>query len=148
MKSLGIDAVLLIGWDEAGFFIKQSNELGFIPTVFGLASFSSPGFINNAGQNSIPLYYLGWDQGSKEYKDIVKKYQAEYNSLPSEPLFVALGYDSMSFILKTLEKGSSSQEFGKNIYETSVVGLTGTLKLDRDGIVRGITAQSKIFRVK
>ncbi len=148
MKNLGVDVVLLIGWDEAGFFIKQSNELGFTPSVFGLASFSSPGFASNAGKHNIPLNYLGWDQESAEYKEIVRKYQAEFNSLPSEPLFVALGYDSMSLILKALERGYTSKEFGKNIYEISLNGLTGTLALDRDGIVRGITAQSKIFRVK
>jgi branched-chain amino acid transport system substrate-binding protein len=27
MKNLGIDTVLLIGWDESGFFIKESEEL-------------------------------------------------------------------------------------------------------------------------
>ncbi len=148
MKDLGVDTVLLIGWDETGFFIRQSDELNFAPTVFGLASFTSPGFLGNAGKINLPLYYLGWDQESKEYKEIVRKYKEEYKSEPSQPLFVALGYDAMTFILKTLEKGSNPEEFRKNLYDTSVKGLTGTLELDDDGIVRGITAQSKLFKVE
>jgi len=147
MKDLGIDTVLLIGWDESGFFIKQSKALGFRPTVFGLASFTSPGFLANAGSTTIPMYYLGWDQDSPEYNDIVSKYQAEYKAVPSQPLFVALGYDAMTFILKTLDKSSDPEAFSKNLYQTTVQGLTGNMKLDGDGIVRGITAQSKLFKV-
>lgn len=148
MKNLGVDTVLLIGWDESGFFVRQSGELSFAPTVFGLASFTSPGFLGNAGKTNIPLYYLGWDQESKEYKEIVRKYQEEYKSEPSQPLFVALGYDAMTFILKTLEKGINPEDFRKNLYSTSVKGLTGELNLDDDGIVRGITTQSRLFKVE
>ncbi len=148
MKNLNADTVLLIGWDESGFFVRQSDELNFAPTIFGLASFTGPGFLGNAGKTKIPLYYLGWDQNSKEYKEIVAKYQAEYKDEPSQPLFVALGYDAMTFILKNLEKGTDPETFRKNLYTTSVNGLTGKLNLDNDGIVRGITAQSKLFKVE
>jgi len=149
MKNLGVDTVLLIGWDESGFFVKQSDELGFAPkAIFGLASFTSPGFLGNAGKTKIPLYYLGWDQDSKEYKEIVRKYQAEYKNAPAQPLFVALGYDAMTYVLKTLEKGITPEEFRANLYTTSVQGLTGKLELDKDGIVRGITAQSRLFKVE
>lgn len=148
MKSLGVDTVLLIGWDETGSFVRQSDDLGFAPSVFGLASFTSPGFLGNAGKINLPLYYLGWDQESKEYKEIVRKYEEEYKDAPSQPLFVALGYDAMTFILKTLDKGTDPEEFRKNLYNTSVKGLTGTLELDDDGIVRGITTQSKLFKVE
>lgn len=149
MKSLGVDTILLIGWDESGFFVRQSDELGFAPkAVFGLASFTGPGFLENAGKTKIPLYYLGWDQESKEYKEIVQKYQQEFKDVPSQPLFVALGYDAMTYVLRTLEKGTSQEEFRRNLYNTSVRGLTGTLELDKDGIVRGITAQSRLFKVE
>ncbi len=148
MKSLDVDTVLLIGWDEAGFFVKQSGELDFTPSVFGLASFTGPGFLANAGETDIPLYYLGWDQESKEYKEIVTKYEAAYGAAPAQPLFVALGYDAMTFVLKTLEKGHDAETFHKNLYKTTLRGLTGTLELDDDGIVRGITTQSKLFRVE
>jgi ABC-type branched-subunit amino acid transport system substrate-binding protein len=148
MKNLGVDTVLLIGWDESGFFIRQSDELGFAPKLFGLASFTSAGFLNNAGKTKIPLYYLGWDQESNEYKEIVRKYKQEYGADPSQPLFVALGYDAGTFILKTLEKGTDPDEFRKNLFTSSVSGLTGQLNLDPDGIVRGITAQSKLFKVE
>jgi len=148
MKSLNVDTVLLIGWDETGFFVRQSTELGFTPKIFGLASFTSPGFLGNAGKTNIPIYYLGWDQESKEYKEIVRKYKEEYSSEPSQPLFVALGYDSMTFILKALEKGTKPEELYSNLFETSLTGLTGTLELDDDGIVRGITTQSRLFKVE
>jgi hypothetical protein len=29
MKNLKVDTVLLIGWDESGFFVRQSEDLGF-----------------------------------------------------------------------------------------------------------------------
>jgi branched-chain amino acid transport system substrate-binding protein len=148
LKSSNVDTVFLIGWDESGFFIKQSGELNYTPTVFGLASFTSPGFLGNAGKTKIPMYYLGWDQESKEYKDIVLKYKTEYKDEPSQPLFVALGYDAMTLVLKTLDKNTNPEEFRKNLYKTSVNGLTGTLNLDDDGIVRGITAQSRLFKVQ
>jgi branched-chain amino acid transport system substrate-binding protein len=148
MKNLGIDTVLLIGWDESGFFIKESEELSFKPSVYGLASFTAPGFLSNAGKTTIPMYYLGWDQDSKEYKEIVRKYTAAYGDAPSQPLFVALGYDAMTFVLKTIAQGATPEEFRKNLYTTSVQGLTGTLKLDDDGIVRGITTQSRLFKVQ
>jgi hypothetical protein len=53
----------------------------------------------------------------------------------------------MSFILKALEKSSDPKEFHKNIFETSLQGMTGKLVLDDDGIVRGITTQSRLFKV-
>ncbi len=148
MKSLNIDTVLLIGWDETGYFIKQSQELGFAPSVYGLASFTSTGFLNNAGKINIPTYYLGWDQESKQYNEIVKKYREEFGDDPSQPLFVALGYDAMTYIIKTLEKSTDINDFKNNLYKMSVEGLTGNLTLDQDGIVRGITSQSKLFRVQ
>lgn len=147
MKSLNIDTVLLIGWDETGYFIKQSQELGFTPSVYGLASFTSTGFLKNAGKINIPTYYLGWDQESKQYKEIIKKYRQEFGDNPSQPLFVALGYDAMTYILKALEKSKDLNEFKDKLYTISFEGLTGNLSLDRDGIVRGITSQSKLFKV-
>lgn len=148
MKSQNVDTVLLIGWDEAGFFVKQSGELGFVPGIYGLASFTSPGFLGNAGETASPLYYLGWDQESKEYKEIVAKYEAAYGKAPAQPLFVALGYDAMTFVLTALADGTDHDTFRTNLYSTTLRGLTGTLDLDDDGIVRGITTQSKLFRVE
>jgi branched-chain amino acid transport system substrate-binding protein len=148
MRSLKVDTVLLIGWDEAGFFVKQSNDLGFLPTVIGLASFTSSGFLKNAGAFRNTLYYLGWDPLSKAYQEIVQLYRQQYGQAPTQPLFVALGYDAMTFVLKALEGDSTPEEFRKNIYSTSLEGLTGTLRLDSDGIMRGITSQSNLYRVE
>lgn len=148
MKNLNADTVLLIGWDESGFFVRQSEDLGFTPSIFGLASFTSPGFLSNAGRFNLGLYYLGWDAQSKEYQDIVRRYQEQYGEAPSQPLFVALGYDAMTFVLKTLDKGASPEQFRKNIFSTSFRGLTGNISLDQDGIVRGITSQSRLFKVE
>jgi branched-chain amino acid transport system substrate-binding protein len=148
MKNLNVDTVLLIGWDESGFFVRQSEDLSFTPSIFGLASFTSPGFLSNAGRFNLSLYYLGWDAQSKEYQEIVRRYQEQYGESPSQPLFVALGYDAMTFILKALDKGASPEQFRKNIYSTSFRGLTGDIRLDNDGIVRGITSQSRLFKVE
>ncbi len=148
MRNLAVDTVLLIGWDEAGLFVKQSNEMGFLPTIVGLASFTSSGFLKNAGTFKNTVHYLGWDPLSKAYQEIVQLYKREYGQEPSQPLFVALGYDAMTFMLKALEKGRTPEDFRTSIYSTSVEGLTGTLQLDSDGIVRGITSQSKLYKVQ
>ena len=148
MKNLNVDTVLLIGWDESGFFVRQSDTLGFTPSVFGLASFTSLGFLSNAGKSKLSLYYLGWDPQSKEYQEIVLRYKEQYGEAPSQPLFVALGYDAMTFVLKTLDRGLTPEQFRKNIYSTSFHGLTGNFQLDNDGIVRGITSQSRLFKVE
>jgi branched-chain amino acid transport system substrate-binding protein len=148
MKNLNVDTVLLIGWDESGFFVRQSDDLGFTPSIFGLASFTSPGFLSNAGKCNLTLYYLGWDPQSKEYQEIVRRYKEQYGEAPSQPLFVALGYDAMTFVLKTLDKGLAPEQFRENIYSTSFHGLTGSFRLDGDGIVRGITSQSRLFKVE
>jgi branched-chain amino acid transport system substrate-binding protein len=148
MKALEVDTVLLIGWDETGLFVKQANDAGFLPSVFGLASFTSPGFLTHASKCSLALYYLGWDPQSKPYQEVVHLYQSYYGKPPAEPLFVALGYDAMSLVLKALESGHSAHSLKKNLFSVSVDGLTGHYQLDRDGIVRSITCQDKIFKVK
>jgi branched-chain amino acid transport system substrate-binding protein len=147
MKSLNVDTVLLIGWDETGLFVRQANDVGFLPAVFGLASFTSPGFLRNAGRTKLKLYCLGWDPNSKESQEIVRRYRDSYGEAPTEPLFVALGYDAMSLVLKAFEKGSTLAEFQSSIFTTSFTGLTGYYQLDRDGIVRGITSQNNVVRV-
>jgi branched-chain amino acid transport system substrate-binding protein len=147
MKSLNVDTVLLIGWDETGLFVRQANDAGFLPAVFGLASFTSPGFLSNAGRTKLEIYCLGWDPHSKQSQEIVRRYKNSYGEAPVEPLFVALGYDAMTLVLKALEKGSTVAEFQSNIYATSFKGLTGSYQLDRDGIVRGITSQNKVVRI-
>lgn len=147
MKRLNVDTVLLIGWDEAGLFVKQSNNVGFLPAIFGLASFTSPGFLSNAGKTSLDLYCLDWDSNSEEFQEIERLYKQQYGQAPSQPLFVALGYDAMTLVLKALERSGSPEEFQKNLFGISFKGLTGHYKLDSDGIVRGATSQNKVVKL-
>ena len=147
MKRLNVDTVLLIGWDEAGLVVRQSNDVGFRPAIFGLASFTSPGFSSNAGQHSLDLFCLDWDSNSEEFQELERLYKAQYGQAPSQPLFVALGYDVMTLVLKALEMGRSTEEFQQNIFDVSFKGLTGYYKLDRDGIVRGVVSQNKIMKL-
>jgi branched-chain amino acid transport system substrate-binding protein len=139
-----VTSVVLIGWDESGFFVKQAKELGLDLDVIGLATFTSAGFKNNAG-NVTGVNFLSWDPEDAGQKEIVRLYEGKYGSKPNNPLFVALGYDAMLAVADALSRGGDLHEAMYSVQD--VQGLTGILSMDEDGIVRSIDAQDTVFTI-
>ena len=147
IKASGAQALVIIGWDEAGLVVKQAKELGFTIPLIGIDTTPSAGFQKNAGDASEGMYYTSWEPDDLALKEkVVQAYKNKYKADPEQLLFVAAGYDAMHVLAKAIQETDGSPESVQQaiLSVKDYPGLMGTITMSSDGISR--TIKERIFQ--
>lgn len=133
------EAVVIIGINEIGFFLKQAKEIGFNKNVYSTGMIENPEVIKIAGNaaDNVIYSYPSFDLKSKRQTvtSFVENFQNQIGEQPS--ILEALGYDSFMLLAQAIiERGSSTEDIrsyllGLEGYE----GVTGQLTFDSNGDV-------------
>lgn len=139
VKESDAEAVVVIGINEIGYFLKQSKEMGLNKSIYSTGMIENPEVIKIAGEaaNNVIYTYPSFDLKSKRQTVVafVKMFSKQNNEQPS--ILEALGYDSFTLLANAInERGESANKIreyliGLNDYE----GVTGQLTFDENGDV-------------
>jgi branched-chain amino acid transport system substrate-binding protein len=140
LKGKGSKTFIIIGYDEVGLLIKQAKELGIDATFIGVDTVTSEGFLKNAGSAADGMFFTFWEMNNNERAaEVLQKVIAKYGKKPDAEIFTATGYDAM---MLTAEAMKSPKPLNQALYEIKdFEGITGTLTMSEDGIVRSIREQ-------
>lgn len=147
-RQAGADALVVLGYDEAGFILKQARELGINITILGTDTFTSKNFLANAGSAAEGIYITSWDASTPDYAGFLEQFKAAYGTAPDQPLFSAAGYDAVMVLAQAMRQGGVS---GKELHDTlylieNTQGITGVLTMSPDGVVR--TVREDVFQLQ
>jgi branched-chain amino acid transport system substrate-binding protein len=146
VKSQDIDALFILNFDEGGFLLRQARELGFEKPFLGIDVFSSQQFLDNAGTAVEGAAFTFWTPPENpEYRAFSQAFEEKYGKELVEPLFASTGFDAMNAVALAIERGGTSTAGIKKglLGIKDMQGLTGSLTMSQDGIVR--TVEEKIF---
>ncbi|MBI5392752.1 ABC transporter substrate-binding protein [Candidatus Woesearchaeota archaeon] len=148
IKDKGIDTILFVGYDESGFIVKQARELQLNVTFLAIDTVMSQYFFQNAAEAEEGLYFSSWNPETPEYKQFLQDYKQKFEELPQQPLYSATGYDSVMVLAQAMRSGNYAGEPLKDeLYKiTGLKGISGTLTMSSDGIVR--TIEESMFQMK
>lgn len=138
------EALFVLGWDETGYLLRQAKELGInIPTL-AIDTVTSQNVITNAKDGIEGVYFTSWEARTPPARDFTTKFTQTYGKAPDQPLFAATGYDSVFVIAKALE---TSEDLQSSLYTINLLeGVTGSLTMSPDGIVRSIKEEMFQYR--
>jgi len=147
VKESGVKNVAFFGFDESGLIPKQAKQLGLDVTLLTMDTATSENFLANAGSASEGIYFSSWDASHKSYKDFEVKFVNKYSVPPQQPLFSAAGYDATMLVTNAMRKGQRGEALHDELYKIKdVQGITGTLTMSPDGIVR--TVDEEMFQIR
>jgi len=131
--------LLLTDYAEGGMICKQRLAAGLsdIP-VIASAGNQHDQFIELGGEGAEGVYVMVYfDPGKSDEltQDFVKKYQAEYDRMPSEQ--AAYGYEAPYIFQLAIEKGATKETLHEVLHTIEYTGLTGVTKFDETGDVVG-----------
>jgi len=137
VQEAGAEAIGILGYDEGGFALKQARELDVQALYFGADTVTSPNFIANANDNVDGLVFTFWEGiDQPKVPEFIAAFTQNYGEAPEFILYTGVGYDATNVVANAL--GSTDPKaalYGLQDYQ----GLTGTLTMSPDGIVRTIT---------
>jgi len=145
-KSSELDALLVLGYDETGFLLRQARELGFEKQFLGIDLFASKQFLANAGGAAKGAIFTFWQpDSSKESREFSRAFEEKFNEAPQEILFASTGFDAMNAVAFAMKNnGISTGSIKKGLLAIKELkGLAGSLTMSPDGIVR--TVKEEIF---
>ena len=145
-KGSELDALLVLGYDETGFLLRQARELGFEKQFLGIDLFASKQFLANAGGAAEGAIFTFWQpDSSKESREFSRVFEEKFNEAPREILFASTGFDAMSAVAFAMKNnGISTGSIKKGLLAIKdLKGLAGSLTMSPDGIVR--TVKEEIF---
>ncbi|MBT3406941.1 ABC transporter substrate-binding protein [Candidatus Woesearchaeota archaeon] len=137
----GVDTFLVMGYDEVGLLLKQAKEMGIEGTFLTIDTATSLNFVENAQGADDGLYFTFWETGDDlESQQFLTEFRVKYGEDPEAVLFTATGYDSMMFLAESIDEAgvAKGDELKAGMHSVALKGLTGTLSMDDDGIVRSI----------
>lgn len=140
IKKAKPDIVILIGFKEIGFFLKQMGELGLSFNVLTTGLFENPDIINIAGRFAENVYYTMpyFDiNGSDKVVVDFRKYFSELYPNKQPSIEHALGYDALNVLLNAISDTQGSVENVKEkLYSTrNFPGVAGAITFDANGDV-------------
>lgn len=135
------DVVLLVGYEEAGFIVKQANELNLNLKFLGMDTFENPDILNLAGESANGVIYPHFfNENDTIANNLLKQYQnnfiKKYNH--SSEGFAAVSYDAVYLIaeiLKTIHP-DDKMKILKTLDSIQYHGVTGVTSFDRNGDAR------------
>ncbi len=142
------EVLVILGYDESGFILKQAREMGISATLLGSDLFSSQAFFKNAGNAAAGSYFTFWKPDESTLsKQFLGNFKKEFGKEPEQILFTATGYDSMKMLsaaMKNCENSEDTDCVKKELKKIkNLPGLTGTLSMSQDNIVR--TVREEMF---
>ncbi|MCK4670523.1 MAG: ABC transporter substrate-binding protein [Nanoarchaeota archaeon] len=154
IKNRDVDPLVVIGWDEAGFMLKQAKELGLDIQFLGWDQFTVKQFLVNAAGGAEGAYTTMWESPNQEKLDsLIVRYKKKYGHDPENIFFTSTGYDAamvtFEAMKQTIEEGKEPRgEDLKNAMHKikDYKGILGTITIDEDGIARSIT--EKVRRIE
>jgi branched-chain amino acid transport system substrate-binding protein len=140
LKQAKPDVVILIGFKEMGFFLRQMGEMRLSFNILTTGLFENPDIINVAGKFADKVLYTMpyFDiHGNENVVIEFKKYFSEF--YPNKQLGIehALGYDVLNVLLSAMKGTQGSVEKVKqHLYETKdFPGVAGSITFDTKGDV-------------
>lgn len=148
LKLKDADALVIIGFDEAGLAVRQARELGINAPILGIDTSTSEGFKKNAGFAYEGLYFTSWTPVDKVGEaSFVSKYKSKFGKEPNQLLFAATGYDSMMIIADALQETDNYDVLKQKMYGImNYKGLTGEITMSPDGISRTVREEMHQIR--
>ncbi len=146
IKDSGATSILLLGYDEAGFIARQAQEVGVNTTLLGTDTLRSQNFLANAGSAAQGMFITYWDSNTEAYKKFIHDFTEKYGTAPQQPLYAAVGHDTITVLTAALANTQNNNSTLHNeLYSLkNITGLSGTLSMSPDGIVR--TVREQIFK--
>jgi len=143
-----VDTIVVIGFEESGLILKQAKQLGLNIQFLGWDIFSSQEFNKNAGTAAEGSYLTYWDAPNKQkLAELEEKYRQKYGEEPQNMLYTAAGYDTVMVLAEAMKTGEKGEALMKALHNVKdLEGVTGTLTMSKDGIVRSI--QESMFTIE
>jgi branched-chain amino acid transport system substrate-binding protein len=147
VKNAGSEAILLLGYDNAGFAVKQARERGINATIIGGDNAGSETFFRNSKNAAAGMYFTAWEATNAALSEkFLKRYKEKYGHEPEQYIFSATGYDTIKVLAQAMKqcKIITKECVKEKLYSTkNYEGLTGTLTMSPDGVIR--TVKEEIF---
>ncbi len=141
IKEVNPDILLLPGYDECGYIVKQAQDIGLNSVLLGGDGWGIKQFLANGGQELKQGYYTShWSQylDRPETKSFVERYQPHYTLDETS----ALGYDSVMLLADAIRRaGKPDQKAIRDALAatTDFHGVSGTFGFDQNGdAVKGV----------
>jgi branched-chain amino acid transport system substrate-binding protein len=139
IKESKTEAVVVIGINEIGFFLKQAKEMGLDKNIYSTGMIENPEVLKIAGvsANNVIYTYPSFDLKSKR-QSVVSFVENFSNQTKEEPsILEALGYDSFMLLANAInEKGGSTKGIREYLLSLNDYdGVTGQLTFDNNGDV-------------
>jgi len=135
------DLVLLIGFSEMGFFLRQMGELGLSFQILSSGLFENPKIVETAGRFANGVYYTMPYFSPKGGSSTIEKTfnQAFEEKYPDQSPAIehGLGYDALNVYLEALRESDGSLKGVKEAITSleSFPGAAGSLTFDDNGNV-------------
>lgn len=135
------DLVLLIGFNEMGFFFRQMGELGLSFQVLSSGLFENPKIVETAGRFANGAYYtmpyFSPDQGRNAIEETFNRAFSEQHPDQSPAIEHGLGYDALNVYLAALRRSDGTLEGVKSAITNleGFSGAAGSLTFDENGNV-------------
>lgn len=139
IKDTDIEAIIVIGINEIGYFLKQAKEMGLTKSIYSTGMIENPEVLKIAGEsaNNVIYTYPSFDLKSKRQAvlEFVDNFTLQNNDPPS--ILEALGYDSFVLLRNAIvEKGNTPNDIREYLLNLNdFEGITGQLTFDENGDV-------------
>jgi len=115
--------------------LKQMDELGWKPQIYGPVPVQDPKLIEAAGKLAENIIYPYPEDREKAQKQIEfeAKYKERFGTVPE--IYSTIGYDSFSALWQAIDKcGTNKVCVKKELAQLNFKGAGGIISLDADGI--------------
>ncbi len=151
-KAKGVKSIIFLGHDPMGQGMREARQFGLTSVFYTVGTITSPGFQKLAGAAANGTYVAYWEAPtSAELEKFVANFRTRVGREPILQLASVPSYDAVRIILTAIRSASSntkSKDVSKNASESlqdsllkikNYAGLSGTISIDSDGVVRSIS---------
>jgi len=142
--------VVLIGYEETGLIVRQARQMGLKTQFLGIDVFASEDFKENTGGSYEGLVFSFWAgaQDNPLFEEFMSRFEVKHGHGPSNVLFTATGYDSMTLLGSILQGCGDDVACVKAGLDATkgFPGATGEITIDSDGMTRSIRETPFTFR--
>jgi branched-chain amino acid transport system substrate-binding protein len=139
IKNENNEAIIIVGINEIGYFLKQAKELNLSNQFYSTGMVENPEILDIAGEsaNGIIYSYPSFDIMNNDsiVSNFVNKYKRSNNVEPS--ILEALGYDSFNLISSAINNQTKSSVEIRNYFLSlkDYPLVTGEITFDKNGDV-------------
>ena len=151
IKSSPAKSIFFYGYDEMGLAMKQARALGIMTQFFSMNTITSPGFKGSAGESAEGSYVGSWlAPRTAALESFLEKFVNKVGRKPFLEISTIPSYDVAQILSHALlsadAKRKTSEVISDALYSTkNYSGLSGSISVDEDGIVRTLKNYMFIF---